>query len=248
MAEKDLSVLPVKDPDNIKMYDEKWDNLDPRLPKPPFVFVFNAGVASGKTTTMMNLIYNPNFYRGLFDSIVIISPTIENDLTWKTALEDETVTVITGDQLEKADDIVDAIFQVKVKEMAEIEQEGLIPKQTLLILDDCLGLLGKKFARMITRHRHPRISVMVSTQDFRSIPIQCRQNASHYLIYRTQNHKELGKLVEEFGSIYGVQNFEDCFRECTKEKYHFMFLHQRDRKIYKDFDTLLYDGNEKTQW
>lgn len=245
--DKDLTILPVEEPTGLSKLEPKWDDLDERLPKPPFVCVLNAGVASGKTTTIVNMLYNPNFYRGLFDSIIIMSPTIENDLTWHTALNDDTVTVITGDKLDQTDDIIKAIFNVKTKEVQEAEERGEIPKQTLLILDDMLGMLGKKFDNMITRHRHPRISVLVTTQDFRSMPPKVRSNASHYMIYRTQNQKELAKIIEEFANNYGTQKFQECYDMCTREKHSFMCLHQRDKKIYKKFDELIYDANSKPQ-
>lgn len=241
---KDLTILPVELPEGLDELEPKWKNLDPRLPKPPFVMVFNAGVANGKTTTIMNLLYNPSFYRELFDSIIVMSPTIENDLTWHTALQDDTVSVVTGDKLDQTDDIIDAIFKLKTREVQEAEQNGETPKQTLLILDDMLGMLGKKFDNMITRHRHPRISIMVTTQEFRALPPKVRTNASHYLIFRTQNQKELAKIVEEFANNYGIEKFLECYEKCTQERYSFMTLHQRTKQIYKKFDQLVYDAHE----
>lgn len=244
MKEKDLTIYPVK-LENLE--DPKWNQLDERLPKPPFLIVLQGPCASGKSVTLVNMLYNDNYYRDLFDHVVIISPTIENDLTWKIALEDESVTIITGDDLEDVDSVVDAIFQVQLKKVQLAESTHTQIPHLLMIIDDCLGMLGKKFARLCTKHRHPRISILVTTQDFRSIPLQCRSNASHYMIYRTHNKRELGKMIEEFGGQYGTDNFMKLYNQATDERYSFLVLHNRTVKAYKRFDQLLYDRHSEKQ-
>ena len=171
--------------------DPRWKTLDERLPVPPFLIVLQAPVASGKTTTFVNLLYDDNFYREMFDSVVIFSPTIHNDLTWKVALDDDTVTIYSGEELENIDDTMEHLYKIQLDRVREAEEAGNSPPHMLMIIDDCLGLLGKKFNRLVTRHRHPRLSIMVSTQNFRALNLQVRQNSSHYMIYRTNNNKEL---------------------------------------------------------
>lgn len=239
---KDLTIYPVKVEE---LEDPKWDTLDHRLPKPPFLLVLNAPCAGGKTTTIVNMLYNDNYYRDMFDSVVIFSPTIENDLTWQIAREDDKNTIITGEQLEQIDDLVETIYNIQLEKVKKAEEEHRTIPHLLMIIDDCLGLLGKKFARMCTRHRHPRVSVMVSTQDFRSLPVQCRQNASHYMIYRTHNKKELGKMLDEFAGMYGTDNFMRLYDAATDERFSFLVLHNRTVEAYKKFDTFLWSREEE---
>lgn len=237
-----LKIKPIK---TEQVEDPRWDSLDERLPKPPFLMVLQAPIASGKTTMLVNLLYNPAFYEDKFDSIVIASPTIHNDLNWNAALKDDRNTILTGDDLDKLDDLIGRIYDLQLNRVQEALEEEVHPPHMLLVLDDCLGLLGKKFASTCTRLRHPRLSVIVSTQNFRSLPVQCRENAQHYVVFSTSNDKELAKITEEFSGVYGEQKFMECYREATKEKYNFLVMHRMRKQLYKNFDTLLFDANEK---
>lgn len=240
--QKDLTILPVR---MDEVHDERWDDLDERLPKPPFIIVINAPVASGKTTSIVNMLYNDNYYRDKFDSVVIFSTSIENDLTWKVAIEDDKNTIITGDKLKGIDDIVETIFKIQKEKVTAAERDKTVIPHLLMIFDDCLGMLGNKFGNACSRHRHPRISMMVASQDFRSIPLLTRQNASHYMIYRTHNDKEVGKMAEEFGGQYGTKRFLELYQQATAERYSFLTLHKRTVKAYKRFEELLYDRAEE---
>lgn len=241
-SEHDLKIYPVK---VSQLEDPKWDNLHENLPKPPFLIVLNAPCAGGKSTTMMNMLYNDGYYRDMFDSVVIFSPTIENDLTWEIAVQDDKNTIITGDKLEKLDELCESIYNIQLEKVKMAESNGTTIPHLLMIIDDCLGLLGKRFARMCTRHRHPRVSILVSTQDFRSIPLQTRQNASHYMIYETHSKKELGKMVEEFGGQFGADRLMDLYRQATEERYSFLVLDKRKVKAYKRFDTPLWSREDE---
>lgn len=235
---KDLTILPIK---QHVLEDPKWDSIDHRLPKPPFVLVSQGPAASGKSWSMINMLYNANYYRGMFDSIVIMSPTIENDLSWAMALQDERNTIITGEQLDDLDNLIQKIYDIQLGKVTKALDEGRPPPHMLMIIDDCLGLLGKKFGRICTRHRHPRISIIVSTQDFRAMPLQTRQNASHYMIFKTHNEKELAKIAEEFGGMYGSKRILELYHQATDEPFSFLTLHNRTVKAYKKFDQLLYE-------
>lgn len=50
------------------------------LPKHEFSMGFIAQKGAGKTTTLMNILH---FYKGYFHSIIIFSPTIDNDEKWE---------------------------------------------------------------------------------------------------------------------------------------------------------------------
>ena len=50
------------------------------LPKHEFSMGFIAQKGAGKTTTLMNILH---FYKGYFHTIIIFSPTIDNDEKWE---------------------------------------------------------------------------------------------------------------------------------------------------------------------
>jgi len=190
----ELKILKVKD---LIEKDTRFDKLNPVLLKPPFLLVMNGSVRSGKSNLIVNLIYNNNFYKKIFDNIVYISPTVYIDNTLQHLDDDD---VLKFDNPEKLDDIL--------KTVVESQNEDNHKKEhTLIIIDDCLPLKrGSYLTYLATRYRHFRISLIITSQDYRSVPNIIRANASGYLIFKTSNKKEYKKLEDEFGSLF--DNFE----------------------------------------
>jgi hypothetical protein len=211
---------------------KKFDKIDKRLIKPPFLGVLNGSVRTGKSTILMNLIYNANFYKGLFDKIIFISPTVNNDLTL-THLHDDDDILKINDKLEDLDSILKAVIQAKEDDDDEKD------KFYLIILDDCLGYIKpRSYATYLcSRYRHYKISMIFTSQSFRSIPNIIRTNATFYLLFNTTNKKEYNKYIEEFSGLF--KNFGDMYSEATFKPYNFLFLDLRNIKAYHNFDKLI---------
>ena len=222
----ELKILKVKD---LIEKDTRFDKLNPVLLKPPFLLVMNGSVRSGKSNLIVNLIYNNNFYKKIFDNIVYISPTVYIDNTLQHLDDDD---VLKFDNPEKLDDIL--------KTVVESQNEDNHKKEhTLIIIDDCLPLKrGSYLTYLATRYRHFRISLIITSQDYRSVPNIIRANASGYLIFKTSNKKEYKKLEDEFGSLF--ENFEELYEMCTNKLYSFMFINLRNLNVYSDFEKLVY--------
>jgi hypothetical protein len=130
---------------------------------------------------------------------------------------------------------------------AEKEKEGKM-KRRLLILDDCVGDVKPNSAItfLCTRYRHYNLSIIISTQAFRSIPSIIRSNAAMYFIFKTHNGKELDKMDDEFGA--SIPRFRAIYDEATREKHSFLFLDLRDMRAWtRFFAKLLYDQSHGPQ-
>ena len=94
----------------------------------------------------------------------------------------------------------------------------------LVILDDMLGYIKPRsyLAFLCTRYRHFKISLIISSQSFRSIPNVVRTNASFYIIFSTTNNKEMEKLNEEFDGLF--PNFKTLLKQATDKPYQFLYL------------------------
>jgi hypothetical protein len=225
---KDLTILKVKQTNsNLK----RFDKLDDRLLKPPFLLIFQGSVRSGKSNLIMNMIYNDNMYHKAFDQVIFISPTIHQDLTLEKMREDDEI--IKLDDPEDLDDILKKIVDSQQEE--ENENDHL-----LLVIDDCLGYIksGSYLNFLCTRYRHYRLSLIITSQDFRSIPNKIRQNATGYIIWKTNNQKELDKIIQEFGGMF--KDFLLYYNEATDKPYNFLFMNLRNLSLYHNFDKLLY--------
>jgi hypothetical protein len=227
---RDLTILKIRD--NIP-HDPRFDNLPEELLKPPFLLVVNGSVRSGKSVLIQNLLFNDSMYRDRFDNIVYISPTVHNDASLQHMREMDDI--LMCDDPEQLDTVLQKVVELQ-KENAD--------NHTLIIIDDCLGYIkrGSYLTYLCTRYRHWKISLIITSQDFRSVSNIIRANASGYILYKTPNKKELQKLEDEFESI--VPEFRALYDYATNELYNFLFINLRNLDVYHNFTKKLYDKSK----
>jgi len=106
----------------------------------------------------------------------------------------------------------------------EAIQKGKENKDSLIILDDCLGhqILNGNGAvgQKIISCRHKRISIIILSQNYKSIPPIIRNNLNKIVCFYSNNQGEGKKMKEELGD-----NFYDYYNEFTsKEPYTFILM------------------------
>jgi hypothetical protein len=225
----DLTILKVKDKTRD---DEKFAGLDSRLMRPPFRLLVNAPSGSGKSNMIQNLLFNDNFYKGMFDYIVYLSPTIHEDKTAQHMREMDDEKLILSDDVDKLDILVDNLME----RQADDEHRD---EHVLLVLDDCIGLIkkGSKLNTAIMKLRHYNVSVIMVTQYYRSVDPKVRENCSQYIFYKNANATEVKKIIDEVGGRF--DDFKKYYEHATGEPYCFLFVD--GYKLHKNFDKLLYD-------
>ena len=126
-----LKILKVQDPKHLKT-----KPLHEYLPEPPALVMMISPVKTGKSTIISNLLLNDNFYGPeYFDSVHIVSNTINNDLTSRFLAE----------RFDVEDNYNDELIHNLVK-----KQESYAKKdqpEIALILDDVLGSIKKNSDR-----------------------------------------------------------------------------------------------------
>ncbi len=229
MTKNNYKILKVKTSTDT---DTRFKDIKEPLIKPPFLGIINGSVRTGKSNLIMNFLYNNNFYKGSFDKVIFISPTVQNDVTLKHLYEDEEIMKI-NDGLENIDNILKEI----IKQKEEDEDERSL--HYLIILDDCLGYIKPKsyLSYLCSRYRHFKTSLLITSQNFRALGPILRINATFYLLFKTTNRKEFIKYEEEFGSLF--EHFSDMYDVATKEPYHFLYLDLRCINAYHNFEKKL---------
>ena len=237
-----LEVLKVKD---IKTKVHKLDKkLKDPLPKHAFLMLLIAPPRSGKSALIANLIANPNFYNGVeyWDNIYYCSPTQDFDNTNKKYLKkmDNVIQISEHSDLVHLESILKDIID-KQKELDEKKEEK---ERILIILDDCVGYMDKNeaLANLCTRYRHYGISIIITSQQYRKIPLIIRNCAGHIIFFKLNNSKELDKIDSEFGENYSDE-FVKLAHHCTDKKYDFCYLNNEEMKVYHKFDTLVLDAS-----
>jgi hypothetical protein len=100
------------------------------------------------------------------------------------------------------------------------------PDHNILIVEDSLGTFKakSKLSYLFTRHRWYNLSIIISSQSFRSIPVVIRNNCVLNFIFQT-NNKELKKIEEEFDNFKDSKNFENMFRKYAVD-YNTLFINR----------------------
>jgi hypothetical protein len=221
---KELDILPLK----VKARNNaKWVDLEHMISH-PFTMNILAPSRSGKSVVITNLLYNKDFnFKKRFDKIIFISPTILIDPSLQFAREDDDIIHIHEQKyLENLDSVIDNIFEKQKEEPDE---------STLLIIDDALVYLrSKSLAYATTKNRHYNLSIIISSQAYKKIDPVIRNNATHWLLFKTHLQKEQDHLEEDFN---GFPDFSKYYKEAVSVPYSFLFADMLKMRLFKRFET-----------
>lgn len=228
-----LKVLPVKN-SSVK---KEFPQIPEPLLQPPFTVCLIAPTKSGKSTVITNLLKNAlmGYNDNVFSEIYYISPTIPFDKTLKSIFDDEEIIKITDeDDLIHLDSILSELIKAQ-KEKDEDEREHI-----LIILDDCLDYLkkSKKLDSLPSYSRHFKISIILTCQVYNLVGVKFRKNVSSLIIGRIYNQKDIQNIEEEIGCNF--HDFKSNYEKATEEPYSFLFVDNREMKLYKNFETCLW--------
>ena len=108
---------------------------------------------------------------------------------------------------------------------------------------------GSRVNTLSARFRHYNIKLLLfSTQVFRYVSNVVRQNTTNLIVGSPfPNRKELNKIAEEFGDVFGGPNqFLKIYALCTPERYDFMHcdLQANPPLAYHCFDYVVAEGDK----
>ena len=194
------------------------DSIDKSIPEPlpqkGHFFLIVGQPRSGKTNLILNLLCKKNrFYNCKYDRVFLFSPstsTFASDY-FRGLPDDQKYTSL--DQLEKV------IARVRGTK-----------ESILILIDDLVASIKKNdesMMRLIFNRRHltggPGASVILTTQVYNKLPLELRKNASHVVLFKTTNKKEIKSMSEELANVPS-DTFENILRHCFAEPYSFLYM------------------------
>ena len=121
----------------------------------------------------------------------------------------------------------------------------------LLIVDDCQGTDMYTMARrdlmnhMTIKHRHIPLTICYLVQSWTGLPRVIRLNATHFLIYKTGNKKQLSQIYDNFATFVTEAQFLEVYQHATSQPYGFLYIdtdpkepHMRFRNGFNEFFDL----------
>lgn len=130
-------------------------------------------------------------------------------------------------------DLLKSLIEEQKKIITEYGKE--FADEILIVYDDCIS--AKKFfssesvQKLIFNSRHFKISLIITSQSYKSLPKCLRLNVSLMILYYTANKKELETIYEENSSSLGFKAFEKIFQDITNVPFNFLCInYQNDSK------------------
>jgi len=235
------------------------NNLDkplaPDIPSPlpnysGFNMLITGSSGSGKSTFLYSVMSKRKkngirqSYRGVFDKVYIISPTmgkdsIKND-PFKTIPENQIWRSLTKDGLDELDEVLD-----------ENRKEGF---NSIVILDDVgsqikkSAAIEKKLTSMMQNRRHQFTSYITLLQRLRDANTGIRNNLSHFVTFRPKNRPESEAITNELMPFDNKRNTQILTHIFDNENARFPFMlvdmslkHSNKYLFYNGFNELLLD-------
>ena len=100
----------------------------------------------------------------------------------------------------------------------------------LVIVDDCQGTDMYSLARrdlmnhVTIKHRHIPITICYLVQSWSGLPRVIRLNATHFLIYRTGDLKQLKQIYENFATYVTQDEFMNVYHYAVDKPHGFLFI------------------------
>ena len=243
-----LEVKRVKDKDEFKFELKKpLSNPDilPDISK-RLLFLIYGKVGSSKSTLLMNLLYNPNFFEGQFKTKFVISPTIFQDATlWPLREDDEAVLI---------DEYSDAAIETIVDSQKELLEMSNTPELSALILEDALSdsatsSNNSAISKLATTYRHRYLNIFIVSQAVNQISSLIRANTRVIFVKKLGSTKEINKFSDNFsdqigGPKYFLRMYNYVFNK-PENRYDMLYINLDRQEVYHNFDKLLYKDEKE---
>ena len=88
---------------------------------------------------------------------------------------------------------------------------------------------------MTIKHRHIPLTICYLVQSWTGLPRVIRLNATHFIIYKTGNKKQLAQIYDNFGTYVSEQAFMDLYEYATQEPHGFLYIDTDPKEPYMRF-------------
>jgi len=200
--------------------------------KLPFRMIIAGNSGSGKTQTLLNLLYN---MPDTFEKIFIVTKNKDEPLY--NYLEDK----LGKDGLT----IKEGITELPDVDSLDKEQNNLI------VLDDLVNEPSKQqrpVCDYFIRARKKNCSIIYISQSFYAVPKLIRDNISYLIIKQVSSMKNLTMICRECSLGIDKKQLKKIYDDATQSKQDFLLIDlegDKDERFRKNFDEIYVLGEEK---
>lgn len=244
---------------------DKLNEINPILPKPPYFFLIQGSVGSGKTSLLYSLLRN---YQKInyFDIIYVYNRVKDSDKVWqsfekykivkkknKAGKEEEEIKYITSVEIyndydnKQLKDLIDSIDEAQTMR----RDEGKRPLNILFVFDDMAysGITKRASApssldQLIINRRHYNISIIITSQTYKALSMNARTNNLTHMILMKANKKDRELIAEDHNAgEVSTEDFLKMYENVKKSgKYDFLvvdYTDEQERRFKKNFEEVI---------
>lgn len=213
----------------------------------PFICFVIGTTISGKTTSIINLLFQKKMLGPLFTRVIVCTPTAKQDENWHKVIEKK-------DNVFLYQELTPFVKKDLETQSADAKQNNDNDFFQALVIDDAVagkqGLPGATIQNFSTVARHTIDALFFLSHTYKtSARTAMRSQIKCFIIMRSSPEKEREEIFKDVGSYFGSKdNLERLWDESIekgtedKDKYNFMFLNLCTKCVWKNLNELLYNG------
>lgn len=198
--------------------------------------LFIGSPGSGKTSLLVNFI--KKLYKKVFHKIFVFMPESS-----RASLQPNIFEKLPEEQLfeELNGDTISQVYD----EVKELSNDG---KRCLIVYDDVQAKLKDKFVlnklkHIIANQRHLHVVNLIMCQNFFALHKSLRELVSNVVLFKL-GKSQTDKIFDELIELHR-DKFDEIRRLVFNEKYNWMFINLGSQRIYKKFDEIIFNEDEK---
>lgn len=230
------TILKVRDLDG----NERFPDIHPNLPQCPSCFIIVGAIKSSKSNLIINCLCNKDFYKDKFNIIRVLSTTLHMDNKMK----------ILNKHFDCDDHYEDEFIQEIIHSQGMYDKEDPNKPTYCLVLDDIISPEFNKrnnaLSLFMTKMRHYIDMCIISVQSINHIPPLIRAQTRDIAIGKQQNFKEVIKLQEQYGGLFGEngdKKFLELYNLVHKDKpYQFFYIKLSENPVtaFRNFSERIF--------
>ncbi|CAE7335721.1 unnamed protein product, partial [Symbiodinium pilosum] len=202
---------------------------------------------SGKSTALVSMILEQ--YRGCFERVIIFSPSINVDDSWRPVKKyiEEVMKVPTDREQVYLEDWDESALRRIINQQRKITETSKQLLNEAALPDFDSPALHKKTGdaasdTLFIRGRHFQISTIVSTQKLRLISNAVRVNSQFFMVRRLRNQLEKDSLLEELTALVPKADLEAMYEAAGSARLGVFKIRVEDTFLSIDRGTYLLAG------
>ena len=204
-----------------------------------FVWAITGSGGSGKSSMLLNMFKDKDYYRGKFDNIFLFTPLTSFLSVHKHPFEKHDKVFHDLEQ-ETLEDIEDELLDIK----EDCIDNDYTMENSLIIIDDFAGTLKDKnlikcLNKMILKTRHINCSWIFTLQSYYMLPKILRKQINFITCFKPKNTSEWESIAKEVFSIDKSKQ-QELYDYCFIEPYQHLDLDLNSSRMFKNFNELTF--------